>query len=98
MKYYKFMAETPYAGTDNEFYMSFEDNEVTEEHLDVIAAEYGNSNAETFEYLIFGWDNDPVGEGDMTEEEYDEEVQNYYADCFCTYEEISEEEYLEYIG
>lgn len=95
MRYYRFIAETPYAGTDNDYYMCFEDNEVTEEHLEAIAAEYCNTNAESFEYLIFGWDYDPVEEGDMTEEEYDEEVQNYYADCLCTYEEIFKEEYLE---
>lgn len=97
MKYYRFMAETPYAGADNDTYMAFEDD-VTEEHLDAVAAELCNTNAESFEYLIFGWEYDPVEEGDMTQEEYDEEVQNYYADCLCTYEEISEEEYLEYVG
>ena len=97
MKYYRFMAETPYSGTDNDYYMIFEDD-VTEKHLEAVAAELCNTNAENFEYLIFGWEYDPVEEGDMTQEEYNEEVQNYYADCLCTYEEISEEEYLEYVG
>ena len=98
MKYYKFMAETPYAGTDNDYYVSLDDDEAIEKFLDEIADEYNHTNAESFEYLVFGWDYDPVEEGDMTEDEYQEQIDCYYADCFCTYEEISEEEYLEYIG
>ena len=31
----------------------------------------------------------------MTEEEYDEIIDNFYADCNCEYEEVSEEEFTE---
>ena len=85
MFYYKFTATTPYCGTDNEEYHSFKEKPSVDE-LDGIAEEYCRSNGEDFEYLINGWDgNDPT----------EEQLYNYYADCSCSYEEISQEEYEE---
>ena len=94
MRYIKFTASTPYCGTDNERYVAFSDdatNQDVEEYADDLARE----NGEGFEYLVFGWDADPVGDGEMTEEEYDEAIDNYYADCHCEYEDVSEEEFME---
>lgn len=94
MKYYKFVADTPYCGTDYTEYYSFED-EVSETILGKMAEEIRQQNAETYEYLVFGWLVDPVEDGDISEDEYEETIDNYYSDCTCEWEEISEEEFLE---
>lgn len=94
MRYIKFTASTPYCGTDNERYVSFDDN-VTEVELKEYAEDLARENGESFEYLIFGWGTDPVEEGECTQEEYDEAIDNYYADCSCEYEEIDKEEFEE---
>lgn len=83
MKYYKFTAETPYCGTDYEEYRAFKD-EPTEEELSEIADEICADNAASFEYLISGWDEEPT----------EEEKEDYYADCCCTWVEVTEEKYL----
>ena len=94
MRYIKFTASTPYCGTEEERYLVFSDN-VTREELEEYADDLARENGEGFEYLVFGWDADPVGDGEMTEEEYDEAIDNYYADCHCEYEDVSEEEFVE---
>lgn len=92
MFYYKITAETPYCGTDAEDYLAFEVRPTTAE-LDEITEDFAHNNAESYEYLVGGW-NDEEFEG-MTEEERQEEIDNYYADCYGGWEEITEEEYLE---
>ncbi len=90
MRYFEFMAETPYAGTENTDYYAFEDN-VTTEELEQLADELNTQNAESFEYLVTGWDDDEYEDKDERQEVLDD----YYADCFCTYREITKEEYEE---
>lgn len=92
--YYRFTATTPYGGTNSEAYEVF-DEEPTEEELAEFADEFCLNNAEGYEYLVYGWGENPVESGEMTQEEFDETMENYYADCQCTWEEISEEEYNE---
>ena len=93
MFYVKFTASTPYCGTENSYCQAFE-NRPTNRKLEDYANEFCTSNAEGFEYLITGLDYDNY----ETEEEMEEALNNYYADCDCYFEEISEEEYLEQIG
>lgn len=86
MKYYVFKGNTPYCGTDFEEYIAFGD-EVTEEELADYAEELAMGQADSFEYLVTGWDN---------ENEYNEEDLEYFRNDTLenTYwEEISEEEY-----
>lgn len=97
MKYYKFTADTPYCGTENVYYQEVDDD-VADITLGDMAEEFAHDNAESFEYLVFGWDYDPVEEGEMTAEEYEQEMENYYCDCTCTWEEISEEEFKKALG
>jgi hypothetical protein len=97
MKYYKFTADTPFSGTENTFYQC-EENPLSEQELESLCADYSRDNAESFDYLVFGWNYDPVEEGEMTEEEYEQEMENYYCDCSCSWEEISEEEFNEALG
>lgn len=84
MKYYKFVADTPYCGTENTFYEAYE-KEPTEKELMETAADYNQQNAESYDYLVAGWGEEPD----------EEELEWYYEDCTCYWEEISEEEYLE---
>lgn len=86
MKYYVFKGSTPCCGTDFEEYVAFGD-EVTEKELTDYAEELAIGQADSFEYLITGWNN---------ENEYDEEDLEYFRNDTIenTYwEEISEEEY-----
>lgn len=92
MRYIKFKAETPYCGTDHEEYHAMPDD-TTDEDLDDMAEDIRRNNAEGFEYLVSGWSNENFE--DMTEEEQQEEIDNYYADCWCGWEEISQKEYEE---
>lgn len=87
MKYYKFVADTPYCGTSMTTYEAYE-KEPTEKELDDTAAELCQENAESYEYLVTGWDVDE-------DEDYEEELDFYYQDCTCTWVEISETEYRE---
>ena len=98
MRYFKFTADTPYCGTENEYFYKIEDENATPADLDEMAEELARDNAESFEYLIHGWDYNPVEEGEMTEEEYEQSLEDYYADYSCKYEEISAEEYEEETG
>lgn len=89
MFYFRFIADTPYSGTENTDYRIFKERP-TDAELDEMAEEFGQLNAESFEYLVTGWDEDYF-DGD----EKDEALENYYADCTGTWEEITEEEYNE---
>jgi len=63
------------------------------EDLEEYAEELNQTNAESYEYLVSGW-NDENFE-DLTEEERQEELDNYYADCNYVIEEVSKEEFEE---
>lgn len=90
MFYFRFTADTPYTGTENTDYREFEERP-TDAELDDMAEEFGQLNAESFEYLVTGWEGDNY-------EDKDEEataLEFYYEDCTGTWEEITEEEYNE---
>lgn len=90
MVYYKFTASTPYCGTENDYYEKYE-TKPTEDQLAETASEYARQNGEDFEYLLTGWEDDYFD----NEDEKEEALDNYYADCECSYEEITEEEWKE---
>lgn len=90
MFYFKFTADTPYCGTELVDYQKFEERP-TDAELDEIAEDIARSNAESFEYLVIGWDDDSFED----EDEEAEALENYYADCAGTWEEITEEEFAE---
>ena len=92
MRYYRFISDTPYCGTESYDYFSFE-NDPTNAELDELAQDLCHANANSYEYLVHGWNADPVGDGEMTEEEYEESIEQYYEDCSCTWEEITKEEF-----
>lgn len=92
--YYRFTATTPLCGIGSETYEAF-DCKPTVDMLYEFADEFCADNAAGYKYLVYGWDEDPVESGEITQEEFDQTMEDYYADCQCTWEEISEEEYDE---
>lgn len=89
MKYFKITCDTPYCGTEMTDYQKAEKAEDLKEY----AEELNRANAESYEYLVSGW-NDENFEG-LTEEERQEELDNYYADCGYYIKEVSKEEFEE---
>ena len=53
MFYFRFTADTPYCGTENTDYRKFEERP-TDAELDEMAEEFGQLNAESYEYLVTG--------------------------------------------
>lgn len=90
MFYFKFTATTPYCGTDHEEYHQFDEKPRIDD-LEEMADEIARANAEQYEYLVTGWNNDNYDD----EEEKEQALEFYYEDCSCTWEEISAEEYEE---
>lgn len=87
--YVKFTASTPYCGTENEEYVAFPDDTCDDE-LDDYAEEFCQSNGEDYEYLATGW---MCCEED--EEDTEQILEDYYSDCECSWERITEEEFNE---
>lgn len=92
MFYYKFTSGTPYCGTENEYYHQFEE-QLSAAELEEMSDEYAQQAYDSYSYLHSGWDGENLE--DMTEEEAEEYMDDFRADCYCEYEEISEEEYDE---
>lgn len=95
MKYYKITTSTMYCGTKNEHFIASEEP-MNEEELRETVEELTRENAESFEYLVTGWDGENIE--DMSEDEIQEMLDNYYADCYGEWREISEAEYKEEMG
>lgn len=92
MAYFKITVDTPYCGTREEEYIECE----TIKEAESIAEELCRNNAEGYEYLVSGWDDENFE--DMTEEEQTEELEEYYASCDWYVDEVSAEEYFENIS
>lgn len=92
MAYFQIIVDTPYCGTGQEKYIESE----TIQEAELIAEEFCRDNAEGYEYLVSGWDDENFE--DMTEEEQNEELEEYYTNCNWYINEISEKEYFENIS
>lgn len=92
MAYFKIIVNTPFCGTETEEYI--ECKTITE--AESIAEELCRTNAEGYEYLVSGWDDEYFE--DITEEEQLEELEEYYVNCGWFINEISAEEYFENIS
>jgi hypothetical protein len=84
------MADTAYCGTEHIEYMAFEERP-SEDELDDIAQDIANNNAESFEYLVTGWDNDEFD----NDEDRAAALEDYYNDVSGSWVEISKEEFEE---
>ena len=90
MNYYKFTSGAPYCGTEGEHYVKSA-GALSQGDLEALAEEYAQQAYENYSYLYSGWNNENLE--DMTEEEAEEYMDNFRADCYCEYEEISREGY-----
>lgn len=88
MVYYVFIADTPYCGTERVDFQAFE-SPLPEAELNCIVEEMVQLNAEGYEYLVTGWNDDEFED----EDERAQALENYYADCFGKYIEITKEQY-----
>ena len=86
MIYVRFWGGNGYCGCDYEEYDKFEDD-ITEEELNDYSREMGYENAETYEYVVRGYDSDWESE---------EECEEYYEDAldYCGWDYCTEEEFL----
>ena len=87
MKYVRFYGGNGYCGCDYEEYVAYDD-EHDEVLIEQTATDLAYENAESYEYVVFGWDSQDIDETER--EEYYEDTLDY-----CGWEYCSEEEYLE---
>ena len=97
MRYIKMVLNTEYAGTEDVIYLK---TEATDTELYAMVAEEAYSNAEQYDYMVFGWGEDAESyaeENGISVEEAEEELNSYYgeAQAYSYWEEITEEEYKE---
>lgn len=90
MIYVKFWGGNGYAGCDYEEYMTFKDDEHPD--LDEHAYQIARDNAEAHEDVIYGWDGPDWDE--VTQEEYDDEMEYYYESIDWGYEILTREDWL----
>lgn len=90
MMYVKFWGGNGYAGCDYEEYMTFKDDEHPD--LDDYAYQMARDNAEAHEDVVYGWDGPDWDE--VTQEEYEEEMESYYANIDWGYDILTREEWL----
>jgi hypothetical protein len=97
MVYIKFYADTFYCGTSAVEYRKFE--KMDEDLFETMAQEFGNANAESYEYLA---ENDVNPDDYDTEDDYDvacaEARDAFWEECSYGWEEVTREEYEEYEG
>ena len=87
MKYVRFYGGNGYCGCDYEYYESFGDD-VSENEIETYATELGYENAEAYEYVVTGWNEDFETEDDR--QEYYEDALSYCGWDYCTKEEFEE--------
>ena len=87
----RFFGSTGYCGTDYEQTVCFDEMPTTS-YLNEMAKEMAEENAESYEYLVGGWDFDP-DECDPEElAEYEEELAWYWDNIDYGWEIVPEDE------
>lgn len=95
MRYIKFSGDAGYCGTNLEQYEAFEDS-ITDEELDEYADDLAHDLGDDYEYIAMqGIDEDDFDSEEDYEYALEEAQENYRADVYCIWTEVSEEEYLE---
>lgn len=99
MRYVKMILDTEYVGTENEYCM---ETNMNDRELDATLLEEARDNAESYEYLVLGWDTSPeeyAEDNGMDIEEVEEMIEGYYQTAIenSYWEEISKEDYEEYL-
>ena len=95
MRYIRVYGEAAYCGTSFEEYL---ETDMTDEQLDDYVSDKVAENAESYDYMVFGWDTsmeEYAEENGITMELAEQMMEDYYADASGFWEEVSEEEYNE---
>lgn len=87
MLYVKFVLGTAYCGTEEIIKHKYENN-CTDRDIEEEFFEEVRNNAESYEYLLTGWNGENFE--DLSEEEVEDELENYYNSA-------KENSYWEYI-
>lgn len=94
MIYVKFWGGNGYCGCDFEEYEKFEDDSKVD--LDDYAYQLAKDNVEMYEDVVYGWGGPDWDE--VSQEEYDSEMENYYQSIDYGYEVMAEKDWLEKQG
>ena len=97
-RYIRMVVDTQFCGTREEEYF---ETDMTDKELNDHGAEWAYENAQSYEYLVFGWGETAEGYAesmDISVEEAEEMMDNYYSEADYYWEEITKEEYLENIN
>lgn len=91
-KFFKIVVGTEFCGTDQMYIAQAE----KEDDLFSLANEIAYENASGFDYIVWGWGNgaDDVG---VSQEEFDEAIEEYYENVTADIQEITEQEYNKYL-
>jgi len=87
MKYVRFYGGNGYCGCDYEEYYQFSDD-CPEEEIETCSMDLGYENAENYEYVVTGYDEDFETEDDR--QQYYEDALSYCGWDYCTKEEFEE--------
>ena len=92
MRYIRVYGEAAYCGTYFEEYL---ETDMTDEELDVYVSDAVMENAESYDYLVFYGTSmeEYIEENEISLEEAEQMIDDYYADASGSWEEISKEEY-----
>lgn len=87
MKYVRFYGGNGYCGCDYEEYVMFDDD-CPEDEIENYSSQLAYENAETYEYVVTGWNEDWESEEDR--DWYYEDVMEYCGWDYCSQEEFEE--------
>lgn len=88
MRYIHFIGGNGFCGCDIDEYVAYPDG-TPDEEIEADSDVKAQENAESFEYVATGWDDDFEDE---------EERDNYYENAYCNWEEVTKEEYEDNCG
>ena len=87
MKYVRFYGGNGYCGCDYEEYVMFDDD-CPEDEIENYSSQLAYENAENFEYVVTGWNEDWESEDDR--ESYYDDVLSYCGWDYCSKKEFEE--------
>lgn len=96
-RYVKISFGTLYSVTDGEEYLY---TDMTDEELESYCNTAALNNAKQYDYLVFGFGEDAesyAAKNNISVEEAEQELANYYAETWGSWKIITEEEYYENI-
>lgn len=96
MRYIRMYGSTEFCETEFEEFLH---TDLTDAQLDGYLADLVAENADQYSYMVWGWDIYSAEEyaevADVTVEEAEQMKEDYFADAWGDWEEISEQEYIE---